>query len=146
MSGIQVKGWNIHWARRGLEVIFCDFSSQLHVPMGRRGFCPQLALIRSVIVSFGAWWVLLICKANSVVKRAQWTTATFGCRRFLLSLPFFVFYSDSYHQFPIRLKIPAFLCLSMAPLLTRWMRWFPVTWPLPHFSLTPSYVPTVRTR
>ena len=69
------------------------FSSQLHVPMGRRDFCPQLALIRSVIVFYGAWWALLTCKANSMVRTAEWATATFGCKRFLLSLPFFVCYS-----------------------------------------------------
>ena len=43
-----MKGWNIHWGRSSLGVVFPDFHPAPS-PQGRRDFCPYLTLIGSVV-------------------------------------------------------------------------------------------------
>ena len=50
MNSIQWNGQNIHW-EGGAWGLYSVISFQLHLPEGRRDFCPYLALIRSVMVS-----------------------------------------------------------------------------------------------
>ena len=67
-EGPTNEGMEYSLGKEGFRGHIPWISSQLHLPEGRRDFCPYFTWIRSVMAS--AWWELLICKADFIVMRA----------------------------------------------------------------------------
>ena len=135
MRGIQMKGQKIHWGR-SLGIVFPRTQFFIPAPFSwGEGF-----LSFSLDQKFHHFraWLVLICKANFIV-RTQWTRLQLDAGDSRFSSSFFVWFQDTYHLKGVVSCQSGGSCFSLSahgpPLFTRVAR-FPATW-----SLTPPPAP-----